>query len=393
MQSLAVKYRPTTFEDVTEQGSVKTILRQQLKSGEIKHAYLFCGGAGTGKTTTARIFANEINDGKGTPTEIDAASNNSVNDVRTIIQQSRMATLDGSKYRIYIIDECHSLSNSAWQAMLKLLEEPPETAIFIFCTTDPQKIPKTILSRVQRYDFQRISQTGIVTRLRHILYSEMADFDKFGDFKFTSDFAGNWRKGDCVPCERKDDKILVDGVALVEPQVLLQHGQFTLSITFTEDAIEYIAKLADGGMRDAITMLDKCLAYSSELTIQNVVTAIGTVDYDEMLHLTDDLIAPDAQGMLKKVEELHRQGKDLKLFIRNYTSFVLDLCKYYLTSSLEITQIPDYYHKELSLKEDNYFRGCQELLKVLLKLNADIKWDTNPKAMIEANLFQFCLGV
>lgn len=340
MQSLAVKYRPTTFEDVTEQGSVKTILRQQLRSGEIKHAYLFCGGAGTGKTTTARIFANEINNGKGTPTEIDAASNNSVNDVRTIIQQSRMATLDGSKYRIYIIDECHSLSNSAWQAMLKLLEEPPETAIFIFCTTDPQKIPKTILSRVQRYDFQRISQKGVGLRLHYILGSESAT---------------------------------------------------NKSLSWDMDAIEYIAKLADGGMRDAITMMDKCLAYSPKLTVQNVVSAIGTVDYDEMLHLTDDLVAPDTRGMMEKIEELHRQGKDLKLFVRNYTSFVLDLCKYFLTGSLDLTQIPNYYHDELSKKEDSYFVRCQALLEVLLKLNADIKWDTSPKAMVEANLFQFCL--
>ena len=170
-QSLAVKYRPTTFSDVVEQGSIKVILENQLKDNSIKHAYLFCGGAGTGKTTCARIFANEINNHKGTPIEIDGASNNSVESVRTIIQQSRQQSLD-STYKIYIIDECHSLSNSAWQAMLKLLEEPPATAIFIFCTTDPQKIPNTILSRVQRYDFQRISQKGIVDRLREILEQE-----------------------------------------------------------------------------------------------------------------------------------------------------------------------------------------------------------------------------
>ena len=171
-QSLAVKYRPTTFADVTEQGNVVKILENQLSSGEIMHAYLFNGGAGTGKTTCARIFANEINHGIGTPIEIDAASNNSVEDVRTIIQQARQKPLDGSEYRVYIMDECHMFSNSAWNAMLKLLEEPPATAIFIFCTTDPQKIPKTILSRVQRYEFQRISTGGIIARLMYICDSE-----------------------------------------------------------------------------------------------------------------------------------------------------------------------------------------------------------------------------
>lgn len=170
-QSLAVKYRPKTFNDVTEQGATKAILREQLETDTVKHSYLFCGGAGTGKTTCARIFANEINKGEGNPIEMDAASNNSVDDVREIIQQAKTKSLD-SKYKVFLIDECHSLSNTAWQAMLKLIEEPPAKSIFIFCTTDPNRIPKTILSRVQRYDFQRISHQGIVNRLKYILDKE-----------------------------------------------------------------------------------------------------------------------------------------------------------------------------------------------------------------------------
>lgn len=170
-QALAVTYRPKTFDDVVEQGSVKTILQQQLATNEFKHAYLFCGGAGTGKTTCARIFANEINHGQGNPIELDAASNNGVDDVRNIIQQARSKSLD-SEYKVFIIDECHSISNAGWQAFLKIIEEPPARSIFIFCTTDPQKIPKTILSRVQRYDFQRISQEGIVDRLKYIIEQE-----------------------------------------------------------------------------------------------------------------------------------------------------------------------------------------------------------------------------
>jgi len=170
-KSLAIEYRPKTFDDVTEQDAIKVILKEQLKTGTIKNCYLFCGGAGTGKTTCARIFANEINQFKGNPIEMDAASNNSVEDIRNIIQQAKMQSLD-SEYKIYILDECHMLSNSAWNAMLKLIEEPPAKTIFIFATTDPQKIPKTILSRVQRYDFTRISQQGIVSRLKYIIDKE-----------------------------------------------------------------------------------------------------------------------------------------------------------------------------------------------------------------------------
>ena len=171
IQTLAVKYRPKTWDDVTEQGSTKIILQQQLETGEIKNAYLFCGPAGCGKTTCARIFANEINKGQGNPIELDAASNNGVDDVRNIIQQAQTKSLN-SEYKCFIIDECHAISNAGWQAMLKLIEEPPAKSIFIFCTTDPQKIPKTILSRVQRYDFKRISQNGIIERLKWILEQE-----------------------------------------------------------------------------------------------------------------------------------------------------------------------------------------------------------------------------
>lgn len=174
VKSLAVKYRPHDWASVTEQSSTKIILQQQLESGEVKNAYLFCGPAGCGKTTCARIFANDINKGEGNPIELDAASNNGVDDVREIIQQAKTKSLD-SEYKIFIIDECHALSNSAWQAMLKIIEEPPAKSIFIFCTTDPQKIPKTILSRVQRYDFQRVSHSGIVERLKFILDAENSE--------------------------------------------------------------------------------------------------------------------------------------------------------------------------------------------------------------------------
>ncbi len=331
-KALAIKYRPKTWNDVTEQSSTKIILQQQLESSEVKNAYLFCGPAGCGKTTCARIFANDINKGEGNPIELDAASNNGVDDVRNIIQQAKTKSLD-SEYKIFIIDECHALSNSAWQAMLKIIEEPPAKSIFIFCTTDPQKIPKTILSRVQRYDFQRISQEGIVKRLDAILENER-DEDDAHDI----------------------------------------------------DAIEYIAKIADGGMRDAITLMDKCLAYSKDLTLGNVVSALGTIDYDTMFDLTDYLIDKSVPEAIQLIEDIFNAGKDLKTFVRQYIQFLLDLSKYGIKCDWKYIQIPRLTNYE------NWMNGCREIefniikqwLSVFVNLNADIKWSQSVKYDIEA---------
>ena len=330
IKSLAVKYRPTTFDEVVEQGAIKLILRQQLESEEVKNAYLFCGGAGTGKTTCARIFANEINNFKGNPIEMDAASNSGVEDVRAIIQQAKTKSLD-SEYKIFIIDECHSISNTGWQAFLKLIEEPPAKSIFIFCTTDPQKIPKTILSRVQRYDFQRISHNAVADRLHYICQSE-----------------------DVEVCER--------------------------------DALDYIAKLADGGMRDAITLMDKCLSYDKDLTMDNVIKALGITGYDTMFFLTDSIITNDTEAVIKTIEDVHRSGKDLKQFIKTYTNFVLDLCKYGCLGNFEFIEIPNTYKYTMDRYNDHAYEDFTRLLNTLVQLNASIKFDTSPKYTIEAVL-------
>ena len=340
MESLATKYRPKTFSDLVEQDSVKTILLNQLESGEIKNAYLFAGPAGDGKTTTARIFANEVNKGQGSPIELDAASNNGVDDVRAIIQESKTKSLE-SEYKIFILDEVHSFSNNAWQAMLKLLEEPPAKAIFILCTTNPEKIPKTILSRVQRYDFQRISQQGIADRLEYIIDEEFEN--------------------------TPEDEVW----------------------NYSKDSLEYIAKIADGGMRDAITMLDKCLAFSKELTIENVVTALGVADYDLMNNLTRALLDKQSEEVTKIVNSIYSTGKDLKVFAKTYTDFVLDLCKYGVTKSYEYIQIPQTVKLEELYKANDYYYFTV-LLKHLVRLNDMIKWDTTPKSTVEAMLLLEC---
>lgn len=235
-----------------------------------------------------------------------------------------------------LVHNCHSLSNTAWQAFLKLIEEPPAKSIFIFCTTNPEKIPKTILSRVQRYDFKRISQQGIVDRLDYICANE-------------------WGVA-------KDDRCLPH-----------------------REALEYLAKLADGGMRDAITLMDKCLSYSKDLTVENIVKALGVADYDTMMELTDVIIHKDEEAIIRIIEEIHSAGKDLKQFVRQYITFVLEVKKYTILGDFKYLNIPQTNDNERFL--DNMFHEydkISDLLDLLIKINADIKYDSSPKYLIEA---------
>ena len=340
MQSLAIKYRPKTFDDVVEQDNIKIILTQQLATNTFKNSYLFTGGAGTGKTTCARIFANEINHGQGNPIELDAASNNGVDNVRELTAQAQAQSLD-SEFKVFIIDECHMITTAGWNAMLKLIEEPPAKSIFIFCTTNPEKIPKTILSRVQRYDFKRISQNGIVSRLDWICANEEID--------------------------NADRSI---------PNI---------------SALEYIAKLADGGMRDAITLLDKCLSYSNQLTLENVIAALGSVDYDTMIKLTDAVLYYDGDKSIAIVNHIYDEGKDLKNFVKNYLVFLLDVLKYYAGCDFEYLMIPKIYSYEKFLEDLNMedYNTIRKLMHDWVKLNADIKYSFTPKVDIEIVLMNY----
>lgn len=336
MEALATKYRPRTFNDVVCQDNIKKVLTNQLDTGEIKQAYLFCGSAGTGKTTSARIFANDVNGGKGKPIEIDGASNNGVDNIRSIIDDCRMKSLD-SKYKVYIIDEVHMLSIGAFNALLKVLEEPPKGVIFILCTTDPHKIPATILSRLQRFDFKRIPQFDIVQRLQYILQQE-----------------GN--------------------------------------ITYHIEALEYIAKLADGGMRDAIMKLDTVIGYTNNITLQAVLDCLGITNYEHLVAIVQGIINKQPNEPIQIIDKIYRDGKDLKLFVKDLNKFVLDLCKLSITRNKELTMIPtDIMRKCIHIATNTPKYELVDILDAINNLLDKIKYEQNPKNLIESELIILCL--
>ena len=341
--SLAVKYRPKTFDDLTEQGSIKEILINQIETKTFKNAYLFTGPAGTGKTTSARIFANMINEGKGNPIEVDAASNSGVDNIRRIIDDSKKKPLD-AEYKIFIIDECHSLSNGAWQAMLKLLEEPPKFSIFILCTTDPQKIPNTILSRVQRFQFNKISTNGITDRLINILDNE-SGYEVYDD-------------------------------GLIDTNIF--------------DAVNYIAKVSNGGMRDAITLLDKCLSYSKEITLENVLMTVGTESYDTFFKFLNSFCDKDKK-CIEVIDKIFADGKDVKQFMKEFGKFILDVEKYIIYDSFDYINIPEteeyknYLSQLVNLPHEVY-----KVMKMVMTINEQIKWDSDPKTLIQLNILLYC---
>ena len=269
------KFRPVEFEDVKGQEHIITTLKNQIEANRIGHAYLFCGTRGTGKTTVAKIFAKAVNcehPVNGSPCgecamcrsiaagtsmnviEIDAASNNGVDNIREIREEVAYRPTEG-KYKVYIIDEVHMLSIGAFNALLKTLEEPPEYVIFILATTEVHKIPITILSRCQHYDFKRISIETITDRMRDLMQEEQVEVE--------------------------------------------------------EKALRYVAKAADGSMRDALSLLDQCIAFylGQKLTYDNVLEVLGAVDTDVFSRLLRSVIRRDVPKVLDIVDDLVMQGQ------------------------------------------------------------------------------------
>ena len=285
------KWRPTSFEEVRGQDHIVKTLKNQINSGRIGHAYLFCGTRGTGKTSIAKIFARAVNcehPVDGSPcgecsmcrqiaegaslnvVEIDAASNTGVENIRDIREQVQYPPTDG-RYRVYIIDEVHMLSIGAFNALLKTLEEPPSYVIFILATTEVHKIPITILSRCQRYDFKRISIDTIAGRLAELTQAEQIDVD--------------------------------------------------------DRALRYVARAADGSMRDALSLLDQCVAFhfGEKLTYDNVLEVLGAVDNRVFSKLFQAVLASDTKACIREIEEMIIQGRDLSQLVNDFVWYMRNL--------------------------------------------------------------------
>lgn len=344
MKSLAVKYRPTTFKEVCGNNITVKILEQVLIKGTPKNAYLLTGPSGCGKTTCARIFANELNKGIGEPIEIDAASNNGVDQVRAIVESAKQRSLVGT-YKIFIIDECHAITTAGWQAFLKGIEEPPEYTIFLFCTTEPNKVPDTIMNRVQRLNITKIDAAAIRSRLEYICAAE----------GFTN---------------------------------------------YTETC-EFISKICGGGMRDAITLLDQCADLTTDLALENTKQVLGESYYERMLKLTNCLISGNETYTLACIETLALEGKDLKQFVDEYLTFTLDLTKYILFRQIAVTNIPAYLENSedemtsvvFTTSFDNALAWFNRLTDRLLEIKAAVKYDNSVKATVEAYLLKTCRGL
>ena len=352
------KFRPDTFSDVKGQDAIVQTLKNQINADRIGHAYLFCGTRGTGKTTVAKILAKAVNcehPVDGNPCnecatckaissgssmnviEIDAASNNGVDNIREIREETAYSPTEG-KYKVYIIDEVHMLSIGAFNALLKTLEEPPSYVIFILATTEAHKIPITILSRCQRYDFKRISILTIADRLSQLMKEEQVDVE--------------------------------------------------------EKAIRYIARKADGSMRDALSLLDQCIAFylGKKLTYDNVLDVLGAVDteiFSKMLRL---ILENKVTELLKMLEELVMQGRELGQFVTDFTWYMRNLLL--LKASDDLEDVLDVSTDNLKLLQEEAGMVREDTLiryiRIFSELSGQIKYESSKRIAIEVALIKLC---
>lgn len=352
------KFRPDTFADVKGQDHIVTTLKNQIKADRIGHAYLFTGTRGTGKTTVAKIFARMVNcqaPGKEGPCgecricraiaagasmnviEIDAASNNGVDNIREIVDEVSYSPAEG-KYKVYIIDEVHMLSIGAFNALLKTLEEPPSYVIFILATTEVHKLPITILSRCQRYDFKRISIGTIA--------------------------------------ERMEELIAAEGVQV------------------EEKALRYIAKLADGSLRDGISLLDQCIAFhlGQELTYDKVLDVLGAVDTGVFSRLLRNVTDRDVLGCVELLEEIVMQGRELTQFVTDFTWYLRNLL---------LVQSSDHLEDVIDMSSDNLARLKEEAgliqmeqiiryIRIFSELSGQIRYASQKRILVEIALIKLC---
>ena len=352
------KFRPDTFEDVKGQDHIVTTLKNQIRADRIGHAFLFCGTRGTGKTTVAKILAKAVNceqpvDGSpcnecptcraiqaGTSMnviEIDAASNNGVDNIREIREEVTYRPTEGN-YKVYIIDEVHMLSTGAFNALLKTLEEPPSYVIFILATTEAHKIPITILSRCQRYDFHRISIDTIAARLTELLKAEGVEAE--------------------------------------------------------EKAVRYVAKAGDGSMRDALSLLDQCIAFylGQELTFDKVLEVLGTVDTEVFSKLLRKVLEQDVTSCIHILEDLLVNGKELGQFVNDFTWYLRNLLL--VKTSEDAEEVLDVSSENLkALQEESQLIDTDTLMRyirVLSELSNNLRNATQKRVLVEVGLIKLC---
>ena len=353
------KFRPAVFDDVKGQDHIITTLQNQIRANRIGHAYLFCGTRGTGKTTVAKIFAKAVNcehPVEGSPCgecamcrsiaagtsmnviEIDAASNNGVDSIREIREEVTYRPTEG-RYKVYIIDEVHMLSIGAFNALLKTLEEPPEYVIFILATTEIHKIPVTILSRCQHYDFKRISIETITGRMKELMDTEKVEVE--------------------------------------------------------DKALRYIAKAADGSMRDALSLLDQCIAFylGQRLTYDNVLEVLGAVDTDVFSRLLRKILQRDVAGVLDIVEDLVMMGRELTQLASDFTWYLRNLLL--LKTSDNIEDVLDVSTENMAqLKEEAQMIETDMLfryIRIFSELSGQLKYSTQKRVMLEVALIKMCV--
>ena len=357
-QALYRKFRPQEFEDVKGQEHIVTTFKNQIKADRIGHAYLFCGTRGTGKTTVAKIFAKAVNcenpiDGSPCGTcpscqaiaagtsmnviEIDAASNNGVDNIRQIREEVTYRPTEG-KYKVYIIDEVHMLSAGAFNALLKTLEEPPSYVIFVLATTEAHKIPITILSRCQRYDFHRITIDTIADRLMDLMEQEQIDVE--------------------------------------------------------EKAIRYVAKAGDGSMRDALSLLDQCIAFhlGEKLTYENVLEVLGAVDTEVFSRLLRQIIDKNVAGAIGTLDELVDEGRELGQLVADFTWYLRNLLL--IQSSDDMEDVLDMSKDNLeALKEEAKLISSEVLMRyirVFSELGNQVKYASQKRIVIEIAIIKLC---
>ena len=352
------KFRPSEFEDVKGQDHIVKTLRNQINAGRIGHAYLFCGTRGTGKTTIAKILAKAVNcehPVDGSPCnecsicksinnqtsmnviEIDAASNNGVDNIREIVEEVQYSPTEG-KYKVYIIDEVHMLSTGAFNALLKTLEEPPSYVIFILATTEAHKIPITILSRCQRYDFRRITIDTIATRLQELLDKEQVQAE--------------------------------------------------------EKAVRYVAKAGDGSMRDALSLLDRCIAFylGETLTYDKVLEVLGAVDVETFSKLFRSVADNKVTDCMEILEELVVRGRELTQVVIDFTWYLRNLLL--IKTSGQAQDIVDVSSEHFpAMQEEAKMVEVETLMRyirVLSELSNQIRYATQKRVLVEIGLIKLC---